>query len=330
MRTPARAQILELVARAEAEGHFCIAQSKTQSRQLARAVAEGVIMRPYPAVYASKEGWEEMSREQRVLNCAHSMGMLHPSWVFAGPTAALAHGLWVGWDYLDVVCTATTKKSHSSSYGMVRRIQVTGDEPVVRQSLRVTSFVRTVYDCIRTMAFPDALAIADSALRTKGISRERLSENVRELAGHKRDVGHVLDVIAEADGRSDNGGESVARAHMRMLGFVAPELQVEVVDSIDDGKGYRVDYLWTLPDEIVVAGELDGKDKYTDSALIGDKDMHEVLLAERRREARLTLADHPVRVMRFSLAEAKNPVVCESLLASYGVPRVVAVPPAVA
>ena len=312
---------MDLVERDEENSRFCVAQTPTQSRQLSRAASIGILFRPYPGVYTTHGSWDELSDEQRVLYGARALSLRFPSWVFAGPTAAVAHGLWVGWDYLSAIYAATNAKSHSAGKGAIRRIEVTDDTPVMRESLCVTSFARTIYDCVRLMSFPDALALVDSALRLKGITADRLAVNLRRAIGSRRDIGRVLKVIGYADARSENGGESVARAHMMMLGFAVPDLQVELVDEVDERKTFRVDFAWTLPDKTTIAGELDGRDKYVDPEMTEGRDVCDVLLAERRREAHLTLSDHPVRVMRFSLAEAKNPAVFERLLSSYGVPR---------
>lgn len=321
MRESARRAVLDLVERAEEKSRFCVAQTPAQGRQLSRAASSEMLFRPYPGVYTTHESWDGLSNEQRVLYGARALSLRFPSWVFAGPTAAVAHGLWVGWDYLSAVYVATNTKSHSASTGAIKRIEVTGDSPVMRESLCVTSFARTIYDCVRIMSFPDALALVDSSLRLKGITGDRLAVNLRRAIGPRRDLGRVLKVIGYADARSENGGESVARAHMMMLGFAVPELQVELIDAVDGQKTIRVDFAWILPDETTIAGELDGRDKYVNPEMTDGKDVSDVLLAERRREAHLTLSDHPVRVMRFSLAEAKNPVVFERLLSSYGVPR---------
>lgn len=321
LRGPARRAVMDLVEEAEEKHHFCVAQTSTQSRQLSRAVSGKILTRPFPGVYATRERWERLSKEERVLYGARALSLRFPSWVFAGPTAAVAHGLWVGWDYLSAIYVATSAKSHSADTKAIKRIEVTGDTAVMRDSLRVTSFARTIYDCVRLMSFPDALAVVDSALRTKGISGDRLAENLRRSVGSRRDLGRVLEVIGYADARSENGGESVARAHMVLLGFAVPELQVELVDAVDGQRKMRVDYLWRLADETIIAGELDGREKYVNPEMTAGGDVSDVLLAERRREAHLTLSNHSVRVMRFSLAEAKDSAVFERLLSSYGVPR---------
>ena len=106
-----------------------------------------------------------------------------------------------------------------------------------------------------------------------------------------------------------------------------------------EGQPYRLDYLWipadldaekvlgglaagTLPAGGVagcVVGELDGRAKTFDKRLTGDRDARDQLLAERRREARLTY--YGLRVARFSFAEARDDAYLGRLLSSYGVPQ---------
>ena len=176
------------------------------------------------------------------------------------------------------------------------------------------------------MPFSDALVVADSALRRAGISRERLKANMLRRFGSMTGIQRVCAIVDLADGRSENGGESYARGQMISLGFAIPDLQRTVPDPIEGGEGYRADYAWDLPDGTTVYGELDGHDKYYDINMTGGKTTEDVLLDERRREARLTLTDKSVRVVRFSLAETRDLAFFNRLLSAYGIPRNVFIP----
>ncbi len=76
--------------------------------------------------------------------------------------------------------------------------------------LRVTTPARTLVDCLRTLPFDEALAVADSALRTGCLDRDALVD----LAALARGAGaaRVRRVAAAADGRAANPFESVLRA----------------------------------------------------------------------------------------------------------------------
>lgn len=64
-----------------------------------------------------------------------------------------------------------------------------------------------------------------------------------------------------ANGLSENGGESFARGTMITLGFMVPKLQHEFVLQ-SYGIKYRSDFLWKLPNNDLIIGELDGYSKY--------------------------------------------------------------------
>ena len=320
MRGPARQRVLALVHEAEEAGRLCVARAPGQAQQLSLAVSCGLLVRPYPAVYAAADRWRAFTPEKRNLYAARALGQLHPDWVFAGPTAALAHGLSVGWSCLGEVCVATSRRAHTKGRAGIRRIMVTGDTPVVRSGLRVTSFMRTVYDCLRTLPFCDAIVVADSVLRNTGVSSERLKDNVVRLFGKMPGVKRVCGIIDLADGRAENGGESFARAQMIQLGYAAPDLQRVVSDPLDCNKSYRADFAWDLPAGTAIYGELDGRDKYDDPAMTDGRDTTDVLLAERRRESHMTIVGAAVRVMRFSMAEVRDAKGFARLLDAYGVP----------
>lgn len=74
----------------------------------------------------------------------------------------------------------------------------------------VTSPAQTVLDCARSLPFDSALAIADSALRHRSVTRAELISAHALFRGHSRQ--HVLRVLQCADPRADNPFESVLRA----------------------------------------------------------------------------------------------------------------------
>ena len=91
---------------------------------------------------------------------------------------------------------------------------------------RVTSPVRTVIDCARTMPFADALAIADSALRRELVSPDEL--RAASAASRARGVRAARRVVAAADGRAANPFESGLRAAVLEAGITTfvPQLVV--------------------------------------------------------------------------------------------------------
>ena len=74
----------------------------------------------------------------------------------------------------------------------------------------VTDPVRTVIDCARALPFDEALAVADSALRSRTVSRSELLEAAS--ASPRTGRAAALRVAHAADGRAANPFESVLRA----------------------------------------------------------------------------------------------------------------------
>ena len=89
----------------------------------------------------------------------------------------------------------------------------------------VTTPLRTVVDCARHLAFDEALAIADSALRSGKVTRAQLDAVVPRGAGADR----VRRVLRHADRRAANPFESVLRALCLEAGLeVEPQLAVDM------------------------------------------------------------------------------------------------------
>ena len=81
----------------------------------------------------------------------------------------------------------------------------------------VTSPLRTVLDCARTMPFPDALAVADSALRRRVVEADDLVRAAGAMTG--RGVVVARRVAGVADGRAANPFESGLRAAVVLRGI---------------------------------------------------------------------------------------------------------------
>ena len=108
----------------------------------------------------------------------------------------------------------------------------------------VTDQARTVIDCARTLPFDEALAVADSALRSGDIDRTDL-ENA--LSGCPRTGRRRAERVVEcADARADNPFESVLRAIASDVAGLEVEPQGEVpgvgwVDLLDRRRGIVIE-----------------------------------------------------------------------------------------
>ena len=114
----------------------------------------------------------------------------------------------------------------------------------------VTGRVRTVVDCAILLPFDEALAIADSALRSGTVTPEELADRAGGLPAQVRS--RVRRVIEAADGRAANPFESVLRA----IALGVPGLDVQPQVRIDDASGFvgRVD-LADVRLRLVIEGE---------------------------------------------------------------------------
>lgn len=188
---------------------------------------------------------------------------------------------------------------------------------------------------MRDLSFPFALGIADgfcrqhmTELEEMGIGLDTGSRVERETQfllqemerfQGCRGVGRVRAIAALANGASENGGESYARAVMCEQGVRIPQLQVELPDVIDAGNVFRVDYLWEGLPTRDVAGELDGEAKTEDPAMLRGKSTRDALRAERQRESRLTALGYAVA--RFTFADVRRVRPFINTLDAFGVPR---------
>lgn len=189
--------------------------------------------------------------------------------------------------------------------------------------VRVTSLRKTLVDCLCTSDFRVGLAITDSAIHWELAGQREIECWIEKDGKGRRGIRQARETVAWADGRSENGGESIARATMIKLGFVAPYLQVEVFDPMEPDNPKRGDFGWQLEDGSWVIGELDGLGKYrkggVDGARNGLDAAIRALAAERRRESHLCLSGS--KIVRFSMRDVLDTTYFERLLTAAGVPR---------
>ena len=279
----------------------------------------GLVVEPNRGLFFRADAWERLEPPERTLHLMRALAQTHPAWRFCGASAAVAYGLPVTWDLLSSVFVATPSgASYRSCPGVVRRHL--GDDSVqLHEGLPLVPFWHAVFECLATFEPPDALAIADAALRLGGMSPHGLVELLlREFRG-RRGVRRAVGAAVLADARAESGGESIARAEMRDLGFALPELQVWIEDPVEPGKWFRVDFLWLTEDGRLVIGELDGRQKTERPELMGGRGALRVMQDERLRESHLT-ALHPA-IVRFPYEVARDPMRLGPLLERYGVPR---------
>lgn len=296
--------------------------SRNDAARLRRARRAGAVESPWPGMYARPESWTGLTRRVQEEFVIRTLARCHPTWTFAGVSAAVMHGLDVSYSHMDRIHLATPRSAHTRDCGLVARHTMSSVPATMAGGVRVTSLSRTVFDCLRSLDFRSGLAIADSAVRITGLPPARFIDEFGKL--HRRHSGHrrAVEIMSLADGRAENGGESVARAVMIEQGIMLPDLQVEVADPVNPARRLRVDFRWRLPLGDVY-GELDGREKYVDPTMTGGRDVLSVLADERLRESHLSGS---AKVLRFSYWEVTDPALFCPLTEAFGIPSGYAVP----
>lgn len=320
-------QLNKLFNQAECENRFLVAPSVSCKRAILRRIASGQawLLELAPWIYARREYYERLSPKAREYQLIRSLSAKHPTWVFCGISAAVLHGLYVSYGDLredERVVVEVAGDRRLLKYKLVQiRFRHLAPSPFVQthvNGIPVTSVVDTVIECARSLPFPQALAVMDSALLYYDIHSADVARKVDALGKRARGVCNARKVIRYASGLSENGGESIARSIMIEEGFRVPELQVPVFDQVS-GEEYRVDYYWRLDDGSVIFGEFDGGEKFENERMRKGKSVAQVARAERIRESRLTLQG--AKILRFTPEMLANRAEFVRLLEAYGVPR---------
>lgn len=318
MATGIRKDLRKRLEEAHANGICLTPESASDARRLRAALKRRDVISPAPQVYALPELWATLKPTQHERQRVRALAKLHPNWVFANVSAAVLHGLSVSYGLLGRVHLACTRNTHARNTEHYIRHIITTDEPIVVDGVRTTSLQRTVFDCTRQYAFPDALAIADSALRISNEPNEAFVSAFANMHNNCRNKWRAIDTMALADVRAESGGESIARAAMISHGYSLPDLQREIPHPVDARKYFRVDFYWNLSTG-PVAGEIDGREKYVDPVMTGGRSVVDVLADERVREALITSGR--CQVMRLSYKDVRNSRTFCAIMDVYGIPK---------
>ena len=272
-------------------GHDQLAGWGYNTQRRRRAVADGLLHRVRPGVFAIGEEWYAASPERRIVARARALtgASVEPP-TLSHETAAACHGLPLySPDPHRLHATVPTARPGAAA-GVVRhRGEPTDDEIVTVAGLRCTSLVRTVADMARTAKFERAVTVADAALRRLFLSAHNVydSESAQtfcaDALGIARRSAHGFSraerVLGFSDGRAQLPGESVSRIRLAELGFRSPRLQVAV--EAPGGRQYFADFVF---DDVAAIGEFDGRMKYVDGRLLVDRTADEVFEREKQRE----------------------------------------------
>lgn len=297
-----------------------MAHERAEKVKMRRAVEEGLACEIMPWSFARKDYWCRLKPAARARHRIRALHECEPGIVFAGASAALVHGLTVSNRHLRQTWVATSRKTHRRSDDNIKCIIVSADDFAKVDGLRVTSLERTLYDCLRIMDFRSALTVADSALRLRSLAAGDLASRIETTYRNARDLRRVRATVLLADGRSESGGESIARATMLELGLATPDLQRSLSSPLDPRRVYRVDYAWDVVGGVVL-GELDGNEKYLSTDMRGQLSIAQVIEREHRRQSYIEAIEGVLRMIRFGFSDVMDDRSFLRLLMGCGVPR---------
>jgi hypothetical protein len=210
--------------------------------------------------------------------------------------AALWRLPWVG-GFPRTIHVLDDRADGGRSSSVITRHAVGVPEVIERvEGIAVTSMARTVTDLCRVLPFPNAVVVADAALRRtehpiEGVPRSSLTRDDLErelsLVPLRHGTAKARRAIGFADGAADRAGESLSRANMSLACITMPRLQVEMRGA--NGRTWIVDFWWETFNMI---GEFDGDAKYTDPEFLRGRTPEQTLRDEKAREDDLRAARH--------------------------------------
>lgn len=276
------------------------------TRDLQRRAAAKTATRLRRGVYVDRRLWKALpAHEQHLVRIAAVVGSRRERPVLFGVSAAMVLGLPLYGIFDESVHLLAREGVAPASKNGVRwhRHEVAETDIIEVAGFRVTGVERTVLDLARGLTFSQSISAVDRSLQSSfqtasveyrdgrlyrahpvtlpGIERGELLGRLQTIE-RQRGVARAGRVVRFADPLAASPGESVSRAKIAMLGFPAPRLQVAFA-RLDGGEDI-VDFDW--PDHGIV-GEFDGKVKYTRQEYLKDRDVSEVVWAEKLRERRI-------------------------------------------
>lgn len=287
-------------------------------RRARELMQEELLIRLYNHVYADPVYWNHLDVEARIFQLASAIVAVEPDAIFCGSTAALLYGIGSAYSLLNAVQMLLPRSTRRDTYEFVEYRRWRPGEVWRLGPFTLTDPYRTVVDIARMSAFRYALGYVDGLAREYDVDREELrayaQANCRGLHGISRAFG----VFEYMDGRSDNGGESEARAAMILAGVAAPELQVEIARPGSAGY-YLADYGWQMPDGSWMLAELHGLGKFEDET---QKDLEHAAAKTYRaallRDANLRAMGH--NVIHFKLSDTYDVEEFGAMMRGYGIP----------
>ncbi|RZU64154.1 hypothetical protein EV379_0448 [Microterricola gilva] len=254
--------------------------------QLAREVAAGRLIRLRRGLYAWRTAWDALDATERyqamVLGVARTSGQLP---VLSHASAAALHGLPVvgRWPQTVHQLIRPERGGRSTPDRIRHAADFDAADIVERDGLVLTGLARTLVDLARSASVFTAVASIDAAMHVPrfggraAITKAELDETFERMLPFRRSA-RARELLDFGDGRAESVSESNSRVTMARLGVPQPELQHRWVIA---GEHYDSDFYWPHVDAI---GESDGRGKYADPRLLGERTPSDVIYAEKLRE----------------------------------------------
>ncbi len=212
---------------------------------LARGLRRGLLIRLAHGAYVLARVWDDAGLRGQHLLLVAAASSQRPGSCVTHHSAALVHGLPMPIDcppFVSLTTDRTRRTSAARAPDRLRNAALPMEHVMVRDRLAVTTPGRTVIDCLRELPLPDAVAVADAAVR-QGLTTVRELEVLRRQQRHWPGVRAADDGIALIDPCRETWLESWSFARLWQLGVPMPQSQVEVYDVRGRLLG-RVDGLW--------------------------------------------------------------------------------------
>lgn len=297
---------------------YVMPKEPADRQAMIRRVAAGTVISPLTGLFVDTVTWDSLQYHERIARLLRTICQRHPDWILCGPSAAGAHNFSNNLYLHRKIHVVTRMQAHSGIHGAVYSHYI--PEPirsVTIDGMRVTDSMRTMLDCARVLDFENAMIICSAALRAEQIPNSQLQEYVE---GHPRIKGIIRAryVAEKAEPLCENGGEVAALCAFHETHFKKPEHQKKFASPLD-GHEIRPDYVWTRDDGTLIAGELDGLQKYTDLRMTRGLSQAEILMREKDRESELNMLG--IDVVRFQMQHVRNKEALQQRLNAARVPH---------
>lgn len=281
---------------------------------LARAVRTGALERLRRGAYAETNdlaGLGDAARHRLLVRAAR-LAAFGSEPVFSHESAAALHGIPIIGAWPGAVAVTSAHGGRRGPVERFRRPLAEYEVVVTPDGTRCTSLARTAADLAARRTLLGGIA-AMSHARFRGVSTTELEETLAAL-GLVTGIGRARLALARSTAGSESVLETLVMVRCQDYGFQPPEQQHEHIGS--DGRIYRVDFAW---DGGRILLEADGRAKYADPSLRGERTAEEVLWAQKRREDALQAGCE--RFLRVTWVDAWHGRELARRLDTAGVPR---------